>query len=97
MMGLELRAFVCVAHLLVVEKEEWNGWDGTRPPLPCILQEYDSMRVNWWGSAKNVILKRIVARKERAASGRRRIGERQRHGSKDPPLRRREERKTDPG
>jgi hypothetical protein len=26
------------------------------PPLPCFLQEYDSMRVRWWGSAKNVIL-----------------------------------------
>jgi hypothetical protein len=31
------------------------------PPLPCFLQEYDSMGVRWWESAKDVILKGIVA------------------------------------
>jgi hypothetical protein len=25
-------------------------------PLPCFLQEYDSIGVKWWGYAKNMIL-----------------------------------------
>jgi hypothetical protein len=30
-------------------------------PLPCFSQEYDSMGVRWWGCAKDMILKGIVA------------------------------------
>jgi len=32
-----------------------------RHPLPCFLQEYDSMGIRWWGCAKNVILKGLEA------------------------------------
>ena len=44
----------------VWRKEEVIGWvgggkSGVTPP-PCFLQEYDSMGVNRWGCAKDVIL-----------------------------------------
>jgi hypothetical protein len=38
-------------------------------PLPCFLQEYDSMRVSGWGCAKNVILKGILAGNELVVAG----------------------------
>ena|SRR5271155_78063 len=66
MKRVEMWALLCVGCLLGVEKRG-RGWvealDTT--PLPCFLQEYDSMGVRWWGCAKDVILKGIMAIDER--------------------------------
>ena len=45
MSRLRLRVFVRIAHPVAVDKEA---------PLPIFLQEYDSVRVRWWGCAKNI-------------------------------------------
>jgi hypothetical protein len=81
MKGMELRALLCVAYLLGVEKRErdWVGKKGRiHHPLSCFLKRCDSMRVRWWGAAKDLILKGIVALERWG------IGER--HGSEDPLL-----------
>jgi hypothetical protein len=36
------------------------GRAGLPHPLPCFLQEFDSMGVRWWRCAKDVILKGIA-------------------------------------
>ena len=55
---------LCVGCLLAVENRG-SSWVGLGPwipqPLPCFLQRLDSMRVRWWGPAKDVILKGIAA------------------------------------
>src|SRR5271163_4846400 len=55
---MDLRKFLRVACLLGVEKRgsDWVGGKSGGTPPPCFLQEYDSMGVNRWGCAKDVIL-----------------------------------------
>jgi hypothetical protein len=52
------------------KKRKGSGGDAGYHPLPCFLQEYDSMGVRWWGYAKDVILKGIVACSEWHAEAR---------------------------
>jgi hypothetical protein len=49
-----------VRKLEVAEEKEGNGKTGGVAPL-CFSQEYDSMGVRGWGSAKNIIRKELVS------------------------------------
>jgi hypothetical protein len=78
---LKMLEFLCAGCLLAVEKRgrvwvEWRRW--MLHPLPCFLQEYDSMGIRWRGCAKNLILKGIEASSE--------SGNGEEHGSEGPPL-----------
>ena len=75
MKRVELRAVQCAGCLLVVEKRgRGRGSDWDAPPPPLFLQECDSMGVRWWGCAKDVILKGIVASGDGNAGDRREGG-----------------------
>ncbi len=54
----------CSVRGLVIGLRLKNIRPGRGDPSPCFLQRCDSMEVSWWGSAKDVILKNIVANAE---------------------------------
>ena len=56
---------VCWMFTRCGKKRKGLGGGAGYHPLPCFLQEYDSMGVRWWGCAKDVILKGIMAIDER--------------------------------
>ena len=44
---------------MIARSGEENSRSGVDTPSPCFSQEYDSMGVRGWGSAKNIILKEL--------------------------------------